>query len=242
MQLFFVRHGQSTNNALWAHNRSSEGRAQDPELTAIGHRQAQLAAQFLSRNGLLSGDVLTDTKNVNGFGITHLYCSPMVRAVATGTYIAEALNLPLVAWKELHEVGGIFLADPDTKEPVGLPGKPRSYFGEHYPKLVLSPDMHESGWWNRAFEEREERPARGVRVLTELMARHGGTDDRVAFVSHGGFHNYFMYAVINLPLPGQDGSRFIMNNAAITRISFEEDRTWIAYMNRTDFLPEELIT
>jgi 2,3-bisphosphoglycerate-dependent phosphoglycerate mutase len=239
MQLYFIRHGQSANNALWAQSKSNKGRSEDPELTAIGQEQAKLVAQFLSLNGSHVRDVADDPKNTTGFGITHLYCSPMVRAVATGAHIAQSLNLPLVAWKDLHETGGIFLEDPDTKERVGLPGKGRSYFAERYPALILPTDMVEDGWWNRPFEEREERPARGQRVLDELIAQHGGTDDRVVVVSHGGFYNYLLRAVLGLPW--QEGCWFVMNNAAITRISFE-DRTRIIYTNRTDFLPDELIT
>jgi len=143
VQLYFIRHGQSANNALWAETRSNQGRNQDPELTAIGQEQAQFVARFLSRNGSPDRYDLYDPKNTAGFGITHLYCSPMVRAVATATRIAEALSLPLVAWKDLHETGGIFLEDPDTKERVGLPGKERSYFAERYPALILSADLAE---------------------------------------------------------------------------------------------------
>jgi 2,3-bisphosphoglycerate-dependent phosphoglycerate mutase len=240
VQLYFIRHGQSANNALWAETRSSQGRNQDPELTAIGQEQAQLVARFLSRNDSPDRYDLYDPKNTAGFGITHLYCSPMVRAVATGTHIAETLNLPLVAWKDLHEAGGIFLEDSDTKERVGLAGKTRSYFAEHYPALVLPADMAEEGWWNRPFEEREERPVRARRVVGELMVRHGGTGDRVAFVSHGGFHNYLLRAILGLDPQAEQW--FTMNNTAITRIDLEENATRIVYTNRTDFLPDRLIT
>ena len=47
MQFYFIRHGQSENNALWERTGSSEGRSEDPELTALGHRQAKRLAQFL---------------------------------------------------------------------------------------------------------------------------------------------------------------------------------------------------
>jgi hypothetical protein len=33
-----------------------------------------------------------------------------------------------------------------------------------------------------------------------------------------------------------------MNNAAVTRIDFEEEGTRIQYTNRADFLPREMIT
>jgi hypothetical protein len=77
----------------------------------------------------------------------------------------------------------------------------------------------------------------------------------VAFVSHGGFFNYFISVLFGVPEevghPDEDsktpqglpsGRWFLMNNAAITRIDFPEQEVRLAYQNRTDFLPRELIT
>ena len=240
MQLYFIRHAQSENNALWKHTGSYKGRSEDPGLTEVGRQQAEFLAQFLSQadpNITANG---SDIQNVAGFGITHLYSSLMVRAVATGTIIADALGLPLVAWEYLHEYGGIYLKDEQTDEPIGLPGRNRAYFEEHYPDLVLPDSLGEAGWWNRPFEEPEQRLPRAKRFLRDLMERHGHTDDRVALVSHGGFYNYLLAAILNLP--GREGYWFVLNNAAISRIAFNEEETWLVYLNRVDFLPKELIT
>lgn len=204
-------------------------------MTDLGRRQAELLARFLNRPGAPDGDL----HNVNGFGLTHLYCSLMLRAVETGTIIARELGLPLVAWKDLHEVGGIYLVDEESGQPVGLPGKGRLYFEQHYPNLIL-PEGIEDGWWNRPFEERDQAPARAARVWDELLARHGGTDDRVALVSHGGFYNYLLAAIIGLPERG--GVWFSLNNAAITRIDIVDGRISVAYTNRVDFLLPDMIT
>ncbi|MBN1584202.1 MAG: histidine phosphatase family protein [Anaerolineae bacterium] len=245
MQFYFIRHGQSLNNANWDRYGDGYPRVEDPELTEIGQQQAERIARFLSQENLgkqktgssNSGD--QDFKNVNGYDFTHLYTSLMVRSVATGIAIAKAMNLPLVAWKDLHEVGGIFMANVETDEREGLPGRDRGYFERHYPGLILPDDLDHHGWWNRPFEEREERPVRARRFLDALLARHGDTEDRVAVVSHGGFYNYFLLAILGLSR--QDGFWFMMNNAAITRIDFAEEVRLI-YANRTDFLSGELIT
>lgn len=244
MQLYFIRHGQSQNNASWERHGDRYPRVEDPELTEIGKQQAGLVARFLSQAHASaqktepgSGD--QDVRNINEFDLTHLYTSLMVRSVATGTAIAQALNLPLVAWKDLHEVGGIFLDNPATGEPEGLPGRERDYFERHYPGLVLPDDLDHNGWWNRPFEEREERPVRARRFLEALLARHGGTDDRVAVVSHGGFYNYFLLAILGLTR--QAGISFMINNTGITRLDFGE-QVRLFYANRTDFLPGDLIT
>jgi 2,3-bisphosphoglycerate-dependent phosphoglycerate mutase len=240
MDLYFIRHGQSTNNALWTENQSREGRSEDPELTTVGERQSALLACFLSRDAPTEEVPAYDHKNMGGFGITHLYCSPMIRAIDTAMYIAEALHLRPKAWRDVHEVGGIFLQDIETGEPVGMPGRTRAYFRERYPELILSDELHTDGWWTRPFEAREERRGRAERVLEQLMERHGRTDDRIALVSHAGFYNYLMGAILGLPEP--DGYFFVMDNAAVTRLQFEDGRMLVVYTNRTDFLPDELIT
>lgn len=240
MHLYFIRHGQSTNNALWAENQSREGRSEDPELTRVGEQQAALLACFLSRDTPTAEALAYDPKDIGGFDITHLYCSPMIRAISTAMCVAEALHLKPKVWRDVHETGGIFLDDIETGEPVGLPGRTRAYFLQRYPELILSDDLHEAGWWNRPFETREERRGRADRVLEQLMERHGGTDDRIALVSHAGFYNYLVGAILGLP--ERDGYWFVMDNAAVTRLQFEDGRTLVVYTNRTDFLPDELIT
>jgi len=182
----------------------------------------------------------SDFQNVAGFGITHLYSGLMVRAVATGTVVASALDLPLVSWEDVHEWGGIYLHDEQTDERIGLPGRNRAYFEQHFPDLVLPDSLGEAGWWNRPFEEPELRLPRAKRFLRDLLERHGGADDRVAVVSHGGFFNYLLAAILNLP--GREGYRFVLNNAAISRFDFNDEGIWLSYLNRVDFLPKELIT
>jgi 2,3-bisphosphoglycerate-dependent phosphoglycerate mutase len=247
MQLYFIRHGQSENNLLWALTGSHDGRNEDPGLTPVGRQQAQALAEFLrdpkrltetSGNQALVAEY--NPQNVAGFDLTHLYCSLMVRAVQTGQIVARTLSLPLVGWPEIHETGGIHLQDPETGELTGLPGHGRSFFERYYPELVLPDSVTEAGWWNRPFEEHEERPERARRFLEELERRHGGSDDRVAVISHGGFYNHMMRCLLRMP---EGHSRwFSMNNTAITRIDFDQETTWIHYTNRCDFLPGELVT
>jgi len=248
MQFYFIRHAQSENNVLWERTGSSTGRSEDPELTEVGQQQAEFLARFLSgadSTPRLAQDTaakvhVRDVHNVAGFGITHLYSSLMVRAVATGAIIAQALHLPLVAREDLHEVGGIYRKDEETEERIGQAGNNRAYFEAHYPDLVLPGSVGEAGWWNRPFEELEERPLRAQRFLRDLLERHGHTDDRVAVVSHGGFYQYLMAAVLNLP--SREGYWFAINNAAITRMDFHEERIGLIYLNRVDFLSKELVT
>lgn len=242
MQLYFIRHAQSENNLLWAETGSVDGRSEDPHLTPVGRQQAEALAQFLRGpdHGEETPSVDFDLQNVHGFRLTHLYCSLMVRAVETGRVVARALDLPLVGWREIHETGGIHHRDPETDEHVGLPGHGRSFFEAEYPELVLPDAVDEAGWWNRPFEEYEERRGRAERFLDELHRRHGDSEDRVAIISHGGFYNHVMRCLLRMP---EERSRWLsMNNAAITRIDFVQEDIWIVYTNRCEFLPGEMIT
>ena len=121
MQLYVIRHAQSENNARWAQSGSDSERLADPPLTSLGVQQAQRLAQFLAL-GEGAGDGERDPFNHRGFGLTHLYCSLMQRAVHTADILAETLALQPQGWAEIHERGGIYEQDPQTGARVGLPG------------------------------------------------------------------------------------------------------------------------
>jgi 2,3-bisphosphoglycerate-dependent phosphoglycerate mutase len=224
MQFYFIRHGQSINNLLYATTGSDKGRSSDPELTETGRRQSELLAEYLHQE---------DTN------LTHLYTSLMIRAVSTGAVVADRLGLPLAAWPDLHEEGGIYLNN-EQGDHIGQPGKDRAYFEENYPGLILPVTLNASGWWNRSYEIAVERPARARRFLQDLVTNHGGTDHRVAVISHGGFYNHILSVLLNLP--DNHSLWFMLRNAAITRIDFFPDRTDFVYQNQLCFLPRELIT
>lgn len=240
MQLYYIRHAQSVNNALWTQTGSNIGRQMDPALSELGRKQAEILAEFVARTSAERSPDWSDFQNRTGFHFTHLYTSLFIRAIETGMRISKATGLPLLAWEEIHESGGIFLEDEETGDLIGKPGPNRAYFETNYPDLVLPESLNDGGWWNRPFETYEERAMRARRVLDELLKRHGGTDDRVVFISHGGFYNYLLGAILSRPK--SDDIWFLMNNAGISRIDFEDERFMIVYQNRVDFLPEDLIT
>jgi 2,3-bisphosphoglycerate-dependent phosphoglycerate mutase len=246
MELYFIRHGQSQNNANWSNHGYQE--SPDPALTEIGHEQARLLAEFLKKNQKITDENDWNIQNRNGFGLTHIYTSMMERAVYTAAPIAQALDIPLIVWKDIFEEGGIYSRGDQTNI-LGLPGKPRSFYVQNFPTLTLPEELDEAGWWNRPYEAEEERQPRADRVFAELLTRHRDQDDRpehrVAFVSHGGFYMRLISAMLNLPWrQGSRGLRswFILNNCAISRFDIYKEEINFAYLNRTDFLPDHLIT
>lgn len=247
MELYFIRHAQSENNALWLRTGGERGRSEDPDLTEIGHRQAERLAAYLARPGQEAPSVAAKRHNRHEFDFTHLYCSLMRRAILTGTYVARALDLPLVAWEEIHERGGIYLHDEESDEPRGLPGRTRADFREEHPELRLPASLNAEGWWNRPYEPFEDVPARARRFLEALQARHGQSDDRVAIVSHGGFYQALLMVLLGYERNpygfGENANVwFAMDNTAISRIDFHGERSALVYQNWVGHLPAELLT
>lgn len=262
LSLYFIRHGQSENNALWERTGSSQGRSEDPALTSIGRKQAEAAGLYLSQ--LYEREqMITPCPSQK---ITHIYTSLMLRAVETATIINRYLKLPLHAWVEIHEGGGIYLDDPITGKPRGLPGKDRAFFEKHFPELHLPENLNHQGWWdNRPYEEPYQVLERAKSFVKQLIERHGNTDDCVAIVSHGDFYQRVMSVLLRIPthyyhrdfpertvyltqqpqeviqgLPPH--CWFVLNNAGISRIDFQQDYVEFVYLNRIDFLPKNLIT
>lgn len=247
MELYFIRHGQSQNNAHWSNPEYKE--SPDPALTEIGIEQANCVAELLKNAQSLVNPTEWNIQNRYGFGITHVYTSLMERAVNTAAPTARALGLPFAAWEEIHESGGIFGRDGEEKL-KGLPGKPRSYFEENFPELILADTLNGTGWWNSRPQETEEQAQRRAqKFLKDILARHGDKEGqpehRVAMFSHGGFYCHLIYAILGTAWRQAAhglNAWFSMNNCAISRFDFRADEVSFTYLNRTDHLADRLIT
>ncbi len=249
MQIYFIRHGQSVNNARWQDEGYSDyNRESDPSLTEIGVEQAKYVGQFLAQKLDWPADVTMDTQNRYGFGLTHLYCSLMVRAVHTGSIISSHVGLPLVALPAVHEVGGVYLeqlVNGETKISIEHGGTP-DFYQEVFPLLRFEEPIPEQGWWQGGREDVDAPLERAQDVIAWLKERHLGTDDRVAIVTHGGFYNYMMRAIFGIALDEPDGRKvplwYSICNCSVSRFDFTNRRVSLAYHNRTDFLPDRLVT
>ena len=236
MQLFFIRHAQSTNNAQWLATRSSIGRIEDPMLSDLGSKQAQALANYVEETDRAYSARSTAGYPVQPFNLTHVYCSLMVRSVATAYPLAEVSGVIPQALMDLFEFGGIYLKDPETGEDKGLSGRPRSFFAHEFPRLILPDEVGEDGWWNRPRETESEFYARAKRVWQFILGRHGTTDDHVALVSHGDFYQGFMQEIL-----GTTGFWFGMKNCGITRLDVQNGNIGLIYANRVDYLGDLLV-
>ncbi|MFN2187915.1 MAG: histidine phosphatase family protein [Candidatus Promineifilaceae bacterium] len=246
MQLYLIRHAESENNALYARTGSYEQRNPDPRLSETGHAQAQLLARFLDQANPEAKTDAHDTFDQRGFKITHIYCSLLRRSIETALAISEVLDIPAVAYPDLHEWGGMFELVGE-EERKGLAGPNRAFFSENYPDLVLPDSLDDEGWWSRPHEEKHETFPRAERVLRELLSLHKDFEDHVVLVTHAGFFHSLLTTLFEIPLDANNeywGTKvlFAANNAAITRISINQRGVVMMYLNRVDFLPRGLIT
>lgn len=249
MQLYFIRHGQSTNNVSWEF-RDVDGydRVSDPPLTALGILQAQTLANFIASpqpNPNASQSIGSYRHRVS---ITHLYSSLMIRAIHTGTILSETLGVPLYGLPEAHEIGGVYLETlVDGKPEISFEhGVSPAYLQENFPDFRLHQPIEERGWWQGGMEPVAGRLLRANEVLKILKKRHFGTNDQVAVVTHGGFFNTMARAILDIRPDEPDNLNlptwFSFCNCAISRFDFFDDRVVLAYHNRTDFLDDDLVT
>ncbi|HWE63863.1 MAG TPA: histidine phosphatase family protein [Chloroflexota bacterium] len=184
MHLFIVRHGQSTGNI------TTED-VPDAELTPLGEQQARQAAARLATEG-----------------ITHVLCSPLVRALATATTIAEACHLSEIeVWPELQE----------TRRSVHR-GFGRDALLTRFP-LARFPHTFEAEGWDHGGETYESGLERGADAVAALRERFTARD-RLGVVNHGAFANYLLRALLHIP-PAHH-LWFTMNNCGITHVRFHD--------------------
>lgn len=219
MELYLIRHGQSTNNAGLPH-------IADPPLSNLGKQQAYYAGKALQ-----------------GEGISRLYCSPMLRALQTAEIIGGLLSLAPHVYTGLHEWDGIW------EESVGrlsatLPGLTRSEMKAVCPNVVLPQDVTDDGWlftqWDNVELMLKQAARNAENFIVHVQATHSQADNRVAVITHGAFLSTLIGTFFGLP-PNADSDRFDHQNAAISKIRRTLRETQLRYLNRICHLPEGLI-
>ena len=232
MELYLIRHGQSANNATEA----SGERVCDPPLTEMGRRQSELTAR---RVGDLDWARLNEHDGHRGVGLTRLYSSPMLRALETADAIRKTTGRIPHVWIDVHEHGGIWLDHGDGKGPVGLPGMTREQMRERFPDFVIPQGVQGDGWWSRPMESDESAFVR-ARIVASQLQGLAETEERIGIVSHGGFADSMIGALLNLPFA--PALRFSHNNGAISRVDVTPGRVELRFLNRLDHLSAELVT
>ena len=228
MDLFLIRHGESTNNVLT----DVSQRVADPELTAKGRVQAERVAAYLAEGLHLAPAEREEDRPF----FDRLYCSAMIRALHTAQAIEQAMESKSEIWVAIHEMGGIYLDHGGERGTVGYPGLTRAEIAARFPTSVAPAEVGEDGWWDAGMETDEQAQRRAMNVAADLLAR-AGEETRVGLVTHGGFISLLLSALDN---QGIDDDYYGHENTAITRIALAPGDTVIKYINRTEHLPDEL--
>lgn len=245
-RLYLIRHAQSANNEIWDGSDHHPGRHPDPEITEVGHRQAQTLAEHLAHPHAEPRQHPFAPSETVDFGLTHIFCSLMTRSILTAEYIAEACGLDLHALSDVFEKHGIYEADADGNL-LGMPGPGRGYFEERFPRLNLPDGVHEDGWWNRPVEDEQNFIERIKEVVARFKRRLEQNNETVALVAHGDFIDQFVNELMQVDrhrhnYDGHWVANWTFHNTSISRIDFVDGAHNVVYMNRIDHLPNELVT
>ena len=253
MEITFIRHAQSENNAWVPHGGSSSApshplRQPDPGLTELGERQIARLAEFLLGWWDLRADEEKRRLLPAPFRIQRLYSSLMRRALQSAAALAEALAMPVAARTDLHEIGGIY--DGRDGAPARLPGLTRDEVAAEYPNFALPAALGEDGWWRReveSFEEATDRAAHFAEWLQE-QARAEPTA-RIAIVTHGGWLDLLLRELIGQPIRERKGVLFSHFNTSMTRVDILRDsrtdrggRVILRFQNRVPHLTADLLS
>lgn len=212
LQLLIVRHGQCLGQC------DAGVTTPDSELSPLGERQARLTGRRLAGQPWMLSEreeseprAAAAARSPAAARSIAVLSSPLVRALAMASIIAEALGEgPVEVWPELRE---------------GFSGRHRGFgraeLARRFPRAVLPPSSTPAGWEHGGDSSRSFF-ARAHDVVRMLGARFG-SEDRVAMVTHGGFANSLLYAITGIA-PARP-RWFALDNCAISRVRFVPEGT-----------------
>ncbi len=161
MKIYFIRHGESQANRL--HQISNRGLCHG--LTRAGREQVLALAGRLANRG-----------------ITHIYASPVLRAIETGILLADRLNLDYEIVDALREYDcGL------------LEGRSDEASWQQWHELYTAWTVRRD--WGQRLEGGEsffDLRNRFVPFIQTLIDQFGDRDAQVACVSHGGVYRMML--------------------------------------------------
>jgi len=206
VEFFLLRHGQTVGNV-------SGIAGLDPPLTETGIEQVRRAAPRLLQEG-----------------ITHLYGSPLYRALQTLEIIREFLPLDPVISPVFCETWG-----------TGWNARTAAQLRERFPWVQLPASMEDGRWWPQVTETPETIGDRAREALGLIETRHRGTEDRVCLIGHIEFGRVLFHRLLDLN--SNRSVTFTFRNASFSQIRWlDEARKLIVSVNDVHHLPVELWT
>lgn len=119
--------------------------------------------------------------------VTHIVSSPLIRSLATASIIADVVGVTSFGvWTELREGWGEL-----HRSFV------RAELQRRFPRALLPASVSSEGWDHGGDVSYEIFFARAEQSL-DLIKKQFGPDDRVVIVTHGGFANYLLHAILRI--------------------------------------------
>ena len=203
-RLLLIRHAQSVAN--------KEGRVQgwlDSELSELGHRHAQLVSCRIA----------------DEFNVSQIFCSPLLRATQTASYLGELLEMPLTLNDDLKE------------QNLGpLTGLKKQEIQHRFPHL-------EEAWTNNlprpAMDGIEGEETFSIRVQQAIQSilSHAPEHGSVAVFAHGGTLNQMLKNWLHITNSGR--LTFTFNNASLTIVDIYPSHVRLVLLNDTHHLGKE---
>ncbi|MFC6590978.1 histidine phosphatase family protein [Deinococcus lacus] len=171
MRLLLIRHAESLNQVYERGDDYAAQRSPDPPLSELGQAQAAALADW-ARQGAVFGE------------ITHLFSSPMRRAVQTAAPLAETLGLAVHLSLLAYEWGGVNAGPLGDFAPVA--GGDFATLQRECPRLLWPAELTGRAW-DGGYEAWEDAnfTRRARAVLAELRVVE--TAGVVALVTHADF-------------------------------------------------------
>lgn len=194
MKIFFVRHGESEQNALAKEKGVEEWQGSLGKLTELGKNQARQAAEKLKNKGIEL--VLTSTHE---------------RAAETGQVISEILGAP-------RESSSLFI---ERKNPTEIWYTYDNDPGIHEIVAQLHEHFHDADWHYSDEENAADLQARAQKALVYLASLPYSS---IAVVSHGCFLRHIFSRILPKSFIHWNGfspiTEFALNNGDIVEATY----------------------
>ncbi len=184
----FVRHAESLGNIGVAY--TPEFQKDDPPLSPKGFMQAEL----------LGKSSVTD-------GVTKIYSSTLVRAIATAYPTAKKLSKEIELLSDLMEIG------------TEISGTDLWRLEKDYPlaEMSLCEPTVTGGSLLLGEEDTEKLKSRGKRCI-DYICDNASEGDHIMVVTHGSFFGYLIRAALGISLP--ETFCWQVDNCCITKVIF----------------------
>ena len=154
-----------------------------------------------------------------------VYASPLSRAQDTARQIADALQLPLHIHSDLIE-GSLGILEEVTYQELDDFG-----FARH--------SIRDDDFAGHNGESPNQLGTRMMNAITEIMARH--PRENLILVSHGAAIAHYLARLLGSK--PAFGHQYLMHNAAVSEVCFEEgEPPQLTLLNHHEHLPEHLKT